>query len=62
MRHTEAERIRADIGTIERFISETISEQMSWESQLRALRERLAEVEEQRAAMTQDKTEKGGAK
>ena len=49
MRYTEAERLRAEIGTVERFLAETstdsIIERMSWESRLEVLRERLAEVE-----------------
>lgn len=51
MRYTEAERLRAEIGTVERFLAETpedsIIERMSWESRLEVLRERLAEVEAQ---------------
>lgn len=51
MRYTEAERLRAEIGTVERFLDETpkdsIIERMSWESRLRVLRERLDEVEAQ---------------
>lgn len=49
MRYAEAERLRAEIGTVERFLAETpedsIIERMSWESRLEVLRERLFEVE-----------------
>lgn len=49
MRYTEAEHIRSEIGTVERFLEETpensIIMRKSWESRLKVLRERLAEVE-----------------
>jgi hypothetical protein len=49
MRYTEAQQIRSEIGTVERFLKElpesAIIERMSWESRLESLREQLAEAE-----------------
>ena len=49
MRYTQAQLLRSEIGTVERFLAETPEDQiimrMSWESRLEVLRERLAEAE-----------------
>lgn len=49
MRYTEAELLRSEIGTVERFLAETpetaIIMRMSWKSRLDVLRERLKDAE-----------------
>ena len=49
MRYTEAEQLRSEIGTVEQFLAATpagaILVRRSWESRLKVLRERLAEIE-----------------
>lgn len=51
MRYTQAQLLRSEIGTVERFLAETPEDQIimrkTWESRLEVLRERLAEVEAQ---------------
>lgn len=49
MKYTEAQLLRSEIGTVERFLAETSEGQVimrkTWESRLEVLRERLTEVE-----------------
>lgn len=64
MRYTEAQQIRSEIGTVERFLAElpddALIERRSWESRLESLRQQLAKAEARPQAEPLSITFRGG--